>query len=188
MFSTVICRGNSGFFNSCARRLASSRQAATRSACTRRSRCATSSPVMRLKARARVPISSAEETSTVVFQSPAATRPALSARRCMGRVTRAAAHQLRRMPSRMPAPATITPVRSREFSSSTRSRRELPISRTPSMLLSSPGSGTAWTLSAAAPEPTMRELSRRSDCTARSTGARWRDWARDRRRRSIPTG
>ena len=49
---------------------------------------------MRLKARASWPISSAEETSTVVFQSPAATRPALSARRCMGRVTRAAAHQL----------------------------------------------------------------------------------------------
>ena len=52
MFSTVICRGNSGFFNSCARRRASSRHAATRSACTRRSRCATSSPVMRLNARA----------------------------------------------------------------------------------------------------------------------------------------
>ena len=33
------------------------------------------------------------------------------------------------------------------------------------MLLSSPGSGTAWKLSAAAPEPTMRELSVRSDCT-----------------------
>jgi hypothetical protein len=125
---------------------------------------------MRLKARASVPISSAEETSTVVFQSPAATRPALSARRCMGRVTRAAAHQLNKMPSTMPAAATVTPVRRREFSSSTRSRRELAISSTPSMLLSSPGSGTAWKLSAAAPEPTVLKLSRRSKRTCSIKG------------------
>ena len=44
-----------------------------------------------------------EETSTVASQSPAATRPALSARRCTGRVTRAVAHQLNTMPSRIPA-------------------------------------------------------------------------------------
>ena len=37
-FSTVICSGNNGFFSSCASRRASSRHAATRSACTMRSR------------------------------------------------------------------------------------------------------------------------------------------------------
>ena len=75
MFSTVICSGKSGFFNSCARRRASSRHAATRSACTSRSRCAVSSAVMRLKACASWPISSPPATSTVVFKSPLATRP-----------------------------------------------------------------------------------------------------------------
>ena len=39
------------------------------------------------------------------------------------------------------------------------------------MLLSSPGRGTAWTLSAAAPEPRMREVSRRSDWTKLDQGA-----------------
>ena len=54
-FSTVSCKGNRGFFSSCANRRANSRQAATRSLCTSRFRCSISSQVMRLKASARLP-------------------------------------------------------------------------------------------------------------------------------------
>ena len=143
MFSTVICKGKSGFFNSCARRLANSLQAATRSVCTRRWRCSTSSCVMRLKACANCPISSCDVTSTVVFQFPAATWPALSASRRTGRVTRAVAQTAINMPVRMAPAATQAPLRPSEFSSSTNSRRELEISSTASRLSSIPVSGSA---------------------------------------------
>ena len=70
----------------------------------------------------------------------------------------------------MPAAATITPVRSSEFSSSTSSRRELEISSTPNTSRSSPESGTAWKLSPPAPEPTMPAASRRSNRTCSISG------------------
>jgi hypothetical protein len=60
----------------------------------------------------------------------------------------------------MPAAATVMAVRSMDASSSTRSRRELPISNTPSRPLSYPVSGKAWNVSASAPRPTVAVMSR----------------------------
>ena len=98
----MICSGNSGFFSSCARRRASSRQAATRSACTRRSRCSSSSRVIWLKAAASAPISPPERTSTCVCQSPAATARAPAASASTGRVMRAVVQKATSSASRMP--------------------------------------------------------------------------------------
>ena len=71
---------------------------------------------MRLNAPASCPISSPPAISTVAVQSPLATRPALSASRCTGRVIRADAHQLTASPVKMPAAATAIPFHTSELS------------------------------------------------------------------------
>ena len=105
-FSTVSWRGKSGFLSSCARRRASSRQAATRSVWTSRSRWPTNWPVMWLKLRASAPTSSRPPSGTRVSQLPPATSSAAAANRSMGPETRAAIQRLHRMAKRIPAAAT----------------------------------------------------------------------------------
>ena len=80
--------GKIGFLSSWARRRAISRQAATRSACTSRSRDVRSSAVMEAKARASSPTSSGASTATVCSRSPAPTPRARAASSRTGRAMR----------------------------------------------------------------------------------------------------